>query len=356
MGYDFKLANYVLEQQAAKVIKSANKVVGRKKDHFAGKGHVRTLTFVANMVFCSLKASAQWALRELYQKKEINSLQIFSKKNSFMKHILVTTDFSIASRNAGEYAVALSEAFGAKITLVHVFAPPLVIDDISAASLLVSHDELVESYQNSLESEIKVISQKHSVAMDTILREGFADDKIPKIAQKIHADVIIMGMKGKGMSHSVFGSTATSVIRKTTLPVLLIPERATYVSIKNITLATDFDSESEISYHSILHELATKYNSLFSILNVQRKEGKMELDQVIGKIRTSLDFSKLKPVYHTISDTNVVHGISRFIKENPTDVLVMIAHRHSFLERVFGVVHTKEMSYHTEIPLLVFHG
>jgi len=273
-----------------------------------------------------------------------------------MKHILATTDFSIASRNACEYAVSLAQDFGAKITLLHVFAPPMVIDDISAASLIVSHDELVKRYQFSLENEIRVLSEKHTVEMDIKVLEGFADDKIPKIAQKIHADVIIMGMKGKRMSNSIFGSTATSVIRKTSLPVLLLPQNANYVSIKNITLATDFDSKSEISYQALLHELTEKNNSLISILNVQRKEDKMRLDEVVGKMKASLDFSTLKPVFYTISDTNVVNGIIRFIKENPTDVLVMIAHRHTFLERAFGVIHTKEMSCHTEIPLLVFHG
>ncbi|HET7116781.1 MAG TPA: universal stress protein [Hanamia sp.] len=60
--------------------------------------------------------------------------------------MLSTTDFSIASRNACEYAVSLTEDFGTKIALLHVFAPPMVIDDISAASLLVLHDEMGNTF------------------------------------------------------------------------------------------------------------------------------------------------------------------------------------------------------------------
>ncbi|MEO8855173.1 MAG: universal stress protein [Ginsengibacter sp.] len=272
-----------------------------------------------------------------------------------MNHILVPTDFSVASSNACEYAASLAQSFGAKITLVHVFAPPLVIDDISASSLVASHDELVERFQDLLESEIQIISKKYQVEIDTIVREGFADDMIPKMAHKRQADVIIMGMKGKGMSNSIFGSTAISVIRKTNSPVLLIPENSIYTSITRIGLAADLGSDSEINRYALLCEIAQKNNSLITIFNVQKEGAEMNLGENIGKMKTSLNFSKLKTVFSTIIDTNVVRGICRFMKENPEDVLVMIAHRHNFFERMFGKVHTKEMSYHTKIPLLVLH-
>ena len=272
-----------------------------------------------------------------------------------MKHVLVPTDFSIASRNACEYAASLAHSFGAKMTLVHVFAPPLVIDDISAASLIVSHDELVEQYQDLLESEIQILSKNYQVEIDTIVREGFADDMIPKMAQKRKTDVIIMGMKGKGRNNSIFGSTAISVIRKTDSPVLLIPENSIYTSITKIGLAADLGSDSEINRYELLCEIAQKNNSLISIFNVQREGDEIRLRETIAKMKASLKFSKLKTVFSTIVDTNVILGIGRFIKENPEDVLVMIAHRHSFLERMFGKVHTKEMSYQTKIPLLVLH-
>ena len=272
-----------------------------------------------------------------------------------MKHILVPTDFSIASGNACEYAASLAQSFGAKITLVHVFAPPLVIDDISASSLVASHDELVERFQDLLESEIQILSKKYHVEIDTIVREGFADDMIPKMAQKRQADVIIMGMKGKGSSNSIFGSTAISVIRKTNSPVLLIPENSIYTSITRIGLAADLGSDAEINRYDLLCEIAQKNNSLITVFNVQREGAEMKLGETIGKMKASLNFSKLKTVFSTIIDTNVVRGICRFMKENPEDVLVMIAHRHNFFERMFGKVHTKEMSYHTKIPLLVLH-
>jgi len=162
-------------------------------------------------------------------------------------------------------------------------------------------------------------------------------------------------MKGKGMSNSIFGSIAISVIRKTDSPVLLIPENSIYTPITKIGLAADLDSDSEINRYALLCEIAQKNNSLISIFNVQREGDEMKLGETFGKMKASLNFSELQTVFSTIIDTNVVRGIGRFIKENTENVLVMIAHRHNFLERMFGKVHTKEMSYHTKIPLLVLH-
>ena len=53
-----------------------------------------------------------------------------------MKNILVATDFSNASKNATEYAAGLAKDFGAKLILVNVIVPPIVIEDTSASAYL----------------------------------------------------------------------------------------------------------------------------------------------------------------------------------------------------------------------------
>jgi hypothetical protein len=72
-------------------------------------------------------------------------------------------------------------------------------------------------------------------------------------------------------------------------------------------------------------------------------------------MKTSLAFSSLHPEFHSVYDRNVEEGIHMFIEKNPTDVLVMVAHPHNLFERMFGTVHTKEMSYQTKIPLLILN-
>jgi nucleotide-binding universal stress UspA family protein len=273
-----------------------------------------------------------------------------------MKNILVPTDFSVASRNAAKYAVSLAQSFNAKVTLVNVAVPPVIIDDSILASVMITQAEIMEENRKMMKTEIEALSKKYSIRIKGFVREGFALDIIPEMAKVKHAELIVMGMKGKGKSKSVFGSTTTAIIRNSTYPVFVITEKAVFKPINNITVASDYNATIEMDRYSILLEISEKFNSLINILHVQKKKNSMNPEKAIGKMKTSLAFSKHKHQFHTINENNVEEGINKFIETNPTDILAMVAHKHSLFERMFGKVHTKVMSYQTKIPLLVLQS
>ena len=273
-----------------------------------------------------------------------------------MKNILVPTDFSLASINATAYAVSLAKSFDAIVTLVNIVSPPVIIDDSILASVLVTQAEILENNKKIMESEIEDLSNKNSIKISGFVREGSALDKIQEMAKVKHADLIVMGMKGKGKSKSVFGSTTTAIIRNTNYPVLVIPEKATFKPVNNITFASDFDATIKMDRYTILLEISGKFNSLINIINVQKKNSSLQPEKAIGKMKTSLAFSKYKHQFHTINENKVEEGIHKFIEIHPTDILAMVAHKHSLFERMFGKVHTKAMSYQTKIPLLVLQS
>jgi nucleotide-binding universal stress UspA family protein len=176
---------------------------------------------------------------------------------------------------------------------------------------------------------------------------------ILQMAESKNAALIVMGMKGKGRSHSLFGSTTTTIIRKSTYPVFVIPEQAAYSPIANITFASDFDASIEMDRYNLLLAIAERFNSRINIINVQKNGHSLSQDEVIGKMKTSIAFSKHNHQFQTISEDKVEEGIQKFVEKSPTDILVMVSRKHHFFERMFGTVHTKAMSYQTKIPLLV---
>lgn len=273
-----------------------------------------------------------------------------------MKNILVPTDFSKASRNAAKYAVSLAKAFDADVTFINVIPPAVIIDDSILAMVMTTQAEIVGNNKELMEKEVEALSKKYPGKIIGLVQEGFPADIIQEMAKEKHADLIVMGMKGKGKSNSVFGSTTTAIIRKLSLPVFVIPEKADYKLIGKITFASDFDAEIEMNRYTLLLALAKKFNSEIHILNVQKKDSSLNQGKIIGKMKTSLAFSKLNHQFHTINEKNVEEGINQFIEKNSTDILAMVAHRHNLFERMFGKVHTKEMSYQTKIPLLVLQS
>jgi nucleotide-binding universal stress UspA family protein len=270
-----------------------------------------------------------------------------------MKNLLVPTDFSPASRNAARYAAAFAESLGVAVILVNIVAPSVIIDDSVLASVMITQSEILADSREMMQQEIDVLSKEFSVDVTGFVEEGYPSEMILQMAESKNAALMVMGMKGKGRSHSLFGSTTTTIIRKSTYPIFVIPEQAAYSPIANITFASDFDASIEMDRYNLLLAIAEKFNSRINIINVQKNGHSLSQDEVIGKMKTSIAFSKHNHQFQTISEDKVEEGIQKFVEKSPTEILVMVSRKHHFFERMFGTVHTKAMSYQTKIPLLV---
>ncbi|HZW66690.1 MAG TPA: universal stress protein [Hanamia sp.] len=270
-----------------------------------------------------------------------------------MKNFLVPVDFSEASQNAARYAISLGEVLKAKIIFINVVPIGLLIEDESLHSRIAAQAQLVESNKDFLSKEIIALSKNHSVSTEGYVAEGPVPEMILQMAHEHQSDLIIMGMKGKGKSSSIFGSNTTAVIKKANYSVLVIPESASYESIDTICYATDLNDNKESKDISILLKIAEKYNSTIQILHVQKQEGEISDEEFIQKMRVHSNFDGLQRSFHVVTDSDVINGINNYLESSPADVLAMTARKHSFLERLFGTVHTKKMSYETKIPLLV---
>lgn len=272
-----------------------------------------------------------------------------------MKNILVPTDFSTASRNAINYAVYLAQAFNAELTLINAIAPPIIVDDSLLAPVMVTQAEIIEDHNKSMKKEIEDLSKKFA-KINGFVEEGYALDMISKWIKEKQVGLTVMGMKGKGKSNSVFGSTTTALIQRSSFPILIIPETASFKPIDYITFASDFNATIEIDRYTALLDIAERFDSLINIINVRKKSSSLREEKSIGKMKTDLAFWKQKHQFHIINGSRVEEGINQFIETNPTDILTMVAHKHSLFQRLFGKVHTKIMSYQTEIPLLVLQS
>ena len=272
-----------------------------------------------------------------------------------MKNILVPIDFSKASQNAAEYAVSLAKAFDAEVTFINATQPAIMVEDSVLASVMITQAEILENNKQLMQEEVEVLSKNYPSKITGLVQEGFPADVIDDMAKVKNADLIVMGMKGKGRSNSVFGSATTAIIRKSTFPVFVVPENADYKPISSITFASDFDANIEMGRYTLLLDLAKKFNSQVNILNVQKKNASLKADTAIGKMRTSVAFSKLNHRFYTINERNVEEGINQFLKTHRTDLLIMVARKRNLITEIIDPSHTKKMTYQTKIPLLVFH-
>ena len=154
------------------------------------------------------------------------------------KKILVTTDFTPNSDNAFKHAVMLARQNDAKIHLLHVL--PQVDSSMRSYLSSVLGESRLEEFEHINMEKAQVELKKNLDDFAKTELEKFPEDyarfagaevvtghpvvKILEIADRLDADVIVMGTHGKGaLEHAFLGSVTEKILRKTTRPVFAIP-------------------------------------------------------------------------------------------------------------------------------------
>jgi nucleotide-binding universal stress UspA family protein len=266
-----------------------------------------------------------------------------------MKKILVATDFSDAAKNAVQYAAALAQQFNASLHLLHVYmqpAPALDVPVVWADTVETMQKE--KSAQLMAEASSLRSSYPIQVSSDVVL--GFTGESIATEAGKAEADLVVVGMKG-GKHSRFLGSNVVTATR----PVLVIPEGVTFTPVRRIVFSTDFSETVGAQAVEPLVAIARQFGARVEVVHVQEEAEEMDTSEIAGKLTLERSLEGVEHQFHTLEDDDVEEAIQSFTQNSPTDMLVMVAHRHSLLNRWLGTSHTKLMSYQTTVPLLVLH-
>ena len=153
---------------------------------------------------------------------------------SKIKKILYATDLTKNSAQAFQYAMDLADMYSAQIHILHVVEPmPAGVKPF----LELQHPEF--NYKKESEKIKEEITSKLSSFCDSVrtgepectfkvetaeVSEGYPATEILDKAKKIKCDLIVMGTHGKGIiSHTLLGSVAERVLRRTNTPLLVVP-------------------------------------------------------------------------------------------------------------------------------------
>lgn len=160
--------------------------------------------------------------------------------------IVAATDFSENANRAVRQAAHLARAWGASLTLVHVF------NDSVWASLRAVYDlpgwadiKPAETAKTRLAALAGEVALEFGVAVGHEVRIGRASQQISGFIAARQADLLVVGEHGENwVSDVVLGGTALKVLEATRIPVLLVrqPVPAVY---RNTLIATDFSATSE---------------------------------------------------------------------------------------------------------------
>ena len=265
-----------------------------------------------------------------------------------MDIILVPTDFSDAADNAALYAARYAQSINARMILFHVYHVP-----VSAAPAFpvmpVTFDELQAENEAWLQKKAKELHRKTGADIRCRVKIGLAGDEILEVQ---NVDLIIMGTKGAGRIDQVLpGSIATSVFRKSKIPVLLVPEKAEYKKIRTLMFACDYDPARGFSLPLALQGFAKPFEPAIFVVNVKHKKESVVINaQVAMKPGGQMD--NVEHLYYFSEQEDLADGISEFAVDHNADIIAVIPHQYGLLEGIFHKSISKQLAFHSHIPLL----
>ena len=136
--------------------------------------------------------------------------------------ILVPTDFSGPSKEAVQYASALAKDFGARLCLVFVYEPLMIVDGLEAYAVVRSNEQMLKQVRRRLATFARDEIEE-MIPVQREVRIGKPHREIVAEAKEAGADLIVIATHGyTGLKHAFIGSTAERVVRHASCPVLVV--------------------------------------------------------------------------------------------------------------------------------------
>jgi len=274
-----------------------------------------------------------------------------------MKTILIATDYSKSANNALQYAIGLAQFSKAKLILFHAYDFPFAVTEVPSV-YPVAMKELEEENKKVIKKlGNKILKQTAGkIKIESYIRSGLPVQEILNIIKKKKIDLVITGIRGAGkISRTLIGSTTTQLMKKTRVPVITIPLKAKFRQTKKIVLAYDYQKTIQKDVLKNIREFVRIFKAEVLVLNIVKlyeEPGYYKAKELVN-LKTAL--RGIKHSFFFPASENITDEINSFIKKQKADLLVMMPHKHALLEKIFYPSNTKQMAFHTTIPLLSLH-
>ena len=275
-----------------------------------------------------------------------------------MKTILVLTDFSISADYAADYALALAQTIEANLLLCNVYQRPAdepAPDQKAWPKQACEHNSINDLglLMGRLKTKLDAapVTKAYKPEIDQCSIDGAVDHRFATIIAKHNILLAVICAHTHHNTSGVFEKNhAWQIIDDATFPVMVIPYQTRFRPFNSIAFATSMNRADIMVLQSVL-TIAQYSNSEVLITHVTDKHTEMDnLQKFFNQVPQLINYPKIS--YNIVKGDNVV----AFLKHQCVhiDLLVLVHHKHTFLQKLFGQNVIRKMAAHPRKPLLIF--
>lgn len=281
-----------------------------------------------------------------------------------MNTLIVPFDFSVHAENALGYAIGLAQQIHASVTVFHVFDVPVPAgyEDASLTYNMALASQEKKKRQTRLDRFIENLgeiyylgSSSEQVVITTEVRQDELEESLLDFLTHRPHNLVVMGTKGvQGWEEMLQEKSNTATIAElANISVLVVPLQAQFNGIRHILYALNFDKR-DLGVIQEISDFNQLFNGKITCLHVSQAhtedtdQDKMEAleDQAIAKGLENIRFE-------VVEEENVEQTLFSYAQENQADILAVMPQKRNLLNSLFHKSMTKQLTHHTNMPLLV---
>ena len=262
-----------------------------------------------------------------------------------MKHILVPIGSTENASNTLQYAIDFAGKFDAKIFVFRAY------NFQTKAGTIINIDSIIERETNLYMRSVVNSVDRKNIDVKLISAKGSVLDTIETIDNELGIDLIIVGPKSNSIKEEVFlGRTTGSIVKKTEIPLLIIPNSYVYQPIEAILTAFKSGIVNKKKTLKPLQAFANAFGASVHLLLVKTPKHTDE------DLELNADFDALKTTLTVTESGTTYQGVLSNIKLMNPDLLCVFRRKRGFFQKLWEKNLILKEEFYCKVPLLVLRG
>lgn len=272
--------------------------------------------------------------------------------------ILVTTDFSLNSKAAIQYAASLSQQLKNAELIFYSAVEMMQPQSWNLSFYKKYSNEEKNRLTNNLELFVasslgsnKIIAKKSKYVID------FTNDTekaIIQFASKNNCQFICIATNGAGILRKLMGTHTSYLVNHSTIPILAVPSKYKTKLVKKITYVSDFENLTT-ELKKVL-QFSSAINAKTEALHYARMGAKHP--EIIKKMNlfNKETYKSIKPeVIDADIQYSLVERLTKYIVKQKPDLIILFTRQHKgFFEQLFLPSKAAELTFSTKVPTLIY--
>lgn len=274
-----------------------------------------------------------------------------------MNKILATTDFSSNSKAALRFAIQLASQIDCKITFFHsyhIMRPTQWNEKVFVSYEYSESTKINKKLQQFIASIYKDLGI-NPTDLDCVAKSGVSTDRnIMDFAEQNNYTYICLSRKGDGKSNLLFGTNTTTLINKSKVPVIAVPQNYKIAKITKISYASDlFDVDNELKK---VTSFTKHLDAKVELLHFKSPADELTDTDQLEKINKKLAAHHIDTHIENLDyEKTLIKNIDSVIKKTKPSMMIMFTQqKRTFFQKLFLSSISAEYSSVSKIPLLVF--